>query len=215
VLLLATSANVNPSAPDQPAVAAPPAFAVPPTSVTYNLPDITPAARKQRPASRAERVTTRRATAHRVRHRPVVKAAKRKPAARAATRTHRATTHRIRHRAVPVRAGRAGTVVGFAYDQVHKRYKYGSAGPDTWDCSGLTAGAYARIGVRLPHKAAGQARRGHRIPRSAARPGDLVAWGSGHVGIYVGRGRVVHAPGAGRRVTVARVWGTPAFRRLG
>lgn len=209
-LLLVTSATVNTSTTTALPAHAAPAAAAPPGS-TFALPNIAPEARRQRPASRAARVTV-----HRVRHR--LKAATRhKPAARARhvrRATHHAhTTPRPAHRA-PGAAGRLGSVAAFGYEQVGKPYEFGSSGPNSWDCSGLTEAAYAGIGVSLPHKASGQARRGTRIPRSVARPGDLVAWGSRHVGIYVGRGRVVHAPGRGRHVTVARIWGSPTFRRL-
>jgi cell wall-associated NlpC family hydrolase len=85
------------------------------------------------------------------------------------------------------------------------------------DCSGLTLRAYGRIGVSLPHKAARQDEHGRRISRSAARPGDLVFWGGDnayHVAVYVGRGRVIHAPGRGRHVQVSGIWGSPYFVRI-
>lgn len=213
-LVLAASATTIPAAPpDTAAAQPPPAVFRPPAGFTFEVPPTTPAAREKRPASRTQRATRR--PAHRHAGKPLTK---RKPkleraAARRAIPDRARTVHRVVRRAVPAGRGLAA-VAGFAYRQVGDRYVHGAAGPDAWDCSGLTAGAYARIGVRLPHRAAAQARRGQRVSRSAARPGDLVVW-PGHVGIYIGAGRVVHAPGSGRRVKTARVWGAPTFRRIG
>ena len=65
--------------------------------------------------------------------------------------------------------------------------------------------AYAAAGVSLPHSAAAQARMGKYVPLNALKPGDLVFFGRpiSHVGIYLGGGRMVHAPRTGSRVKVA------------
>ncbi len=114
--------------------------------------------------------------------------------------------------------GRAGRVLAFARAQLGDPYRFGSTGPDSWDCSGLTRSAYARAGIRLPRQAADQSARGVAVSRSRARPGDLVLWGrvgsAHHVGIYLGRGRVLHSPKPGDTVRVSRLWGRPQFRRL-
>ena len=83
-------------------------------------------------------------------------------------------------------------VVAFALSQVGKRYVRGGAGRGGLDCSGFTKRAYARAGLRLPHSSGAQAARSRRISRAHARPGDLVV-GSGHVGIYMGRGMMIDA----------------------
>ena len=83
-------------------------------------------------------------------------------------------------------------VVAYARAQVGKPYRRGGAGPDAFDCSGLTMRAYARVGFRLPHSSGGQAARAKTISRAQARPGDLVV-GPGHVGIYLGGGMMVDA----------------------
>ena len=88
--------------------------------------------------------------------------------------------------------GRFGGAVAYAYAQLGSRYVHGGAGRRQFDCSGLMMRAYARAGLRLPHSSAGQAARARPIPRSRARPGDLVV-GSGHVGIYVGGGYMIDA----------------------
>lgn len=103
-------------------------------------------------------------------------------------------------------------MVAYARTQLGRPYSYGRL-----DCSGLTMRSYARAGVALPHKAARQDERGRRVPRRIARAGDLVFWGGDnayHVAIYLGRGRVIHAPKPGDRVKVSRLWGYPSFVRV-
>jgi cell wall-associated NlpC family hydrolase len=82
-------------------------------------------------------------------------------------------------------------------------YRYGGSSPSGFDCSGLVAYVYGRLGVRLPHNAAAQYGYGRPVDRSRLRPGDLVFFhGLGHVGLYIGRGRIIHAPQSGERVEI-------------
>lgn len=104
-----------------------------------------------------------------------------------------------------VRPTQGNPVVRFAESQLGRPYVRGGTGRGGWDCSGLTRAAYARVGKRMPHKAARQ--HGRTVGRGQARPGDLVKWGDYHVGIYVGGGRVIHAPKPGDRVKRAALWG--------
>ncbi|HEY0696363.1 MAG TPA: NlpC/P60 family protein, partial [Micromonospora sp.] len=92
--------------------------------------------------------------------------------------------------------------VRFAYAQVGKPYRWGAEGPDSFDCSGLTSAAWAVAGVRLPHNAARQWGVVTRISRAERRPGDLIFYyrDIGHVAIYVGQGKMIHAPRPGERV---------------
>ena len=94
-------------------------------------------------------------------------------------------------------------------------YRYGSAGPHRFDCSGLTRWVYARLGKSLPHSAAAQAAKVKRIKRSHARPGDLVFFydrGSVyHVAIFAGHGRVWHAPYSGTHVRREHIWTSHVF----
>lgn len=102
-------------------------------------------------------------------------------------------------------SGRAGTALKYALKQIGDRYVFGSAGLVTWDCSGLTMRAYQAAGVSLPHSSAAQSRMGKKVSLNALRPGDLLFFGRpvSHVGIYLGGGRMVHAPRSGSRVKVA------------
>jgi cell wall-associated NlpC family hydrolase len=116
----------------------------------------------------------------------------------------------------PVTSSKADRAVAFALAQVGKWYAWGTAGPSTYDCSGLAMAAYASIGIRLPHNAAAQTGYGWRVSRSELRAGDLVFPYSslGHVVIYVGNGQIVEAPHSGARVTVRPLYGFYTARRL-
>lgn len=102
-----------------------------------------------------------------------------------------------------------------ALRKVRAPYRWGGTGPSAFDCSGLIGWAYERAGHRLGVRTSQQMRSlGVRVRRASLRRGDLVyTWdrGFGHVGIYVGGGRYVHAPGRGRRVQVAPVPGGGGF----
>ncbi len=106
---------------------------------------------------------------------------------------------------LPLPDARAGKAIKFALAQLGDRYVWGASGPDGWDCSGLTMTAWGKAGVSLPHSSAQQYSSGRKIPRSALEPGDLVYFYSpiSHVGIYLGNGRMVHAPNPSRRVEIA------------
>ncbi|WP_173745304.1 NlpC/P60 family protein [Actinoplanes sp. TFC3] len=102
---------------------------------------------------------------------------------------------------VPSIAGSAGKAVSFAYGAIGLMYEYGSGGPNTYDCSGLTSAAWAAAGKSLPHNAAAQYSATKRVSRGALQPGDLVFYRSlGHVGIYVGGGMIIDASHAGAPV---------------
>ncbi len=102
-------------------------------------------------------------------------------------------------------SGRSGAALKFALKQIGDRYVFGAAGLTYWDCSGLTMRSFQAAGVSLPHSSAAQYRYGKAVPRSQLRPGDLVFFGRpiSHVGIYLGGGKMVHAPRSGSRVKVA------------
>jgi len=102
-------------------------------------------------------------------------------------------------------SGRAGAALQFALKQIGDRYVFGAAGMTYWDCSGLTMRAFQAAGVSLPHSARAQYGYGKFVNRANLMPGDLVFFGRpiSHVGIYLGGGRMVHAPRSGSRVKVA------------
>ncbi|MEY3752288.1 MAG: peptidoglycan endopeptidase [Actinobacteria bacterium] len=101
-------------------------------------------------------------------------------------------------------SGRAGIAIKYALKQIGDRYVFGSAGLVTWDCSGLTMRAYQAAGVSLPHSSAAQSRLGKQVSIKSLKPGDLLFYGRpvSHVGMYIGGGKMVHAPRSGSRVKI-------------
>ena len=101
--------------------------------------------------------------------------------------------------------GRAGIALKFALKQIGDKYVFGADGMVYWDCSGLTMRAFEAAGVSLPHSSAAQSRMGKSVPFNKKQPGDLLFFGRpvSHVAIYLGGGRMVHAPRSGSRVKVA------------
>jgi hypothetical protein len=112
------------------------------------------------------------------------------------------------------------TALRFALDQVGDPYVWAAAGPDRWDCSGLTMAAWAAAGRSLPHYSAAQYLASTPLTEDRLRPGDLVFWAGGsrptaifHVALYLGGGQVVHAlrPGTRVRVEAMRAWAEPDY----
>jgi cell wall-associated NlpC family hydrolase len=103
----------------------------------------------------------------------------------------------------PERISIAARAVAIARSQLGAPYRWGGASPAGFDCSGLVMWVYRRLGVSLPHNAAALYGVGRSVPRRALRPGDLLFFhGLGHVGLYIGRGRMIHAPQSGRTVEI-------------
>ncbi len=108
----------------------------------------------------------------------------------------------------PAPNGRAAAAVAFAKAQVGKGYVYATSGPSTFDCSGLTAAAWAAAGVGLAHYSGAQYQETIRIGPGDLQPGDLVFYGPGganHVEIYIGGGMVVSAANPAEGVITAGV----------
>jgi len=95
-------------------------------------------------------------------------------------------------------------------------YRWGGESPESgFDCSGLVRWAYLHVGVELPHSSYALYELGRRVSASRLEPGDLLFFeGLGHVGLYLGRGRMVHAPQTGRHVEVVRLGGSGYGGRL-
>ncbi|MEW1721172.1 NlpC/P60 family protein [Streptomyces sp. NPDC093109] len=107
----------------------------------------------------------------------------------------------------PAPNARAAAAVAFAYGAIGKPYVWGSTGPGSFDCSGLTQAAWRAAGVSLPRTTYTQINAGQRVSRDRLAPGDLVFFFSGvsHVGIYVGGGQMIHAPRPGSAVKLAPI----------
>ena len=108
---------------------------------------------------------------------------------------------------------RGSKALKYALMQVGDVYVWAAAGPTRWDCSGLTMRAFQQSGVSLPHSSRAQIRYGKSISSRSLKPGDLVFFGKpiSHVAMYMGGGKMVHAPRPGKRVEVTSF--TMAFGR--
>jgi cell wall-associated NlpC family hydrolase len=113
--------------------------------------------------------------------------------------------------------GKASIAINWACHQIGKPYRWAAAGPNSYDCSGLTMMAWKQAGISLPHQSAEQRSMIPAVSESNLRPGDLIFYFSPvhHVSIYVGNGWVVNAPRAGDHVRMARVhdWPVTSYGR--
>jgi cell wall-associated NlpC family hydrolase len=103
---------------------------------------------------------------------------------------------------------RGDVAVAEARRHLGKPYRWGGAGPSSFDCSGLTMVAWRAAGVSLPHSSRMQYSVTARVAVSALQPGDLVFYGSPihHVGMYVGGGQMIEAPRTGLNVRYASIY---------
>jgi cell wall-associated NlpC family hydrolase len=109
-------------------------------------------------------------------------------------------------------SSKGAQALAFAKSQLGKPYRYASAGPNSYDCSGLTSAAWAKAGVSLPRTSQSQIGVGRSVSKSELQPGDLVFYyGSSpsHVALYAGNGQIVHAPRPGKSVEYASLDSMP------
>jgi cell wall-associated NlpC family hydrolase len=101
---------------------------------------------------------------------------------------------------------RGSIALKYALQQVGDVYVWAASGPTRWDCSGLTMRAFRQAKVSLPHSSRVQIRYGKSVSSGSLKPGDLVFFGKpiSHVAIYMGGGKMVHAPRPGKRVEVTK-----------
>jgi peptidoglycan DL-endopeptidase CwlO len=105
-------------------------------------------------------------------------------------------------------SGRAAVAVQAALSKIGAPYVYGTAGPNTFDCSGFTSWAWAQAGVSLSRSSREQAAQGTRVSVSQLQPGDILFYDSpvSHVAMYIGNGMVVHASNPRTDVTTAPMY---------
>jgi cell wall-associated NlpC family hydrolase len=164
-----------------------------------------------------------KAAAEAARQAALAAAARQSAAAASSAPTHSvsAPTHSV---SAPTHSASAAAdpaaAVAYARAQLGRPYVWGAAGPDAFDCSGLTMRAWEQGGVELPHFAADQYAGSTPLSYSQLSPGDLVFWSHDgtaqdiyHVAIYIGDDQMIEAPHTGAVVKVASLWimGTPNF----
>ncbi|MFI1398895.1 NlpC/P60 family protein [Streptomyces sp. NPDC020681] len=108
---------------------------------------------------------------------------------------------------------KADKVLAFARDQIGKPYVWGATGPSSYDCSGLTQAAWKAAGVDLPRTTWDQVKVGTRVETKDLIPGDLVFFYDdiSHVGIYIGDGKMIHAPKPGTNVREESIYYMPIY----
>jgi cell wall-associated NlpC family hydrolase len=113
-------------------------------------------------------------------------------------------------------------VVRSAMAMMGTPYRYGGATPSGFDCSGLVVYSYKKAGVSVPRTSGEQYHKAQPVPVNAARPGDLVFFGTdrivSHVGIYLGEDEFIHAPEAGQNVKISSIrddWYRAHFAGIG
>jgi peptidoglycan DL-endopeptidase CwlO len=102
----------------------------------------------------------------------------------------------------PSGGSKGARALAYARAQLGDPYRYAAAGPDAFDCSGLTSAAWKSVGVSLPRSSRSQFSAGSPVSKSNLQPGDLVFFYSpiSHVALYAGNGQIIHAPRPGKSV---------------
>ncbi len=108
---------------------------------------------------------------------------------------------------------KAEKALAFARAQIGKPYVWGATGPSSYDCSGLTQAAWKAAGVDLPRTTWDQVKVGQRVATKDLQPGDLVFFYDdiSHVGMYIGGGKMIHAPKPGAYVREESIYYMPIY----
>lgn len=105
-------------------------------------------------------------------------------------------------------------VIEYAMAQIGDPYRWATAGPNSFDCSGLLKAAFSRVGVRLPHYTGDIIQLGTRVPRGELVRGDVVFPAQHHVGIYLGNNQFIHASSSKGGVVIGKLYAFYAARRI-
>ncbi len=113
--------------------------------------------------------------------------------------------------AAPTRAAVRLSAMNTALAKLGSPYRYGAAGPNAFDCSGLVKWSFAQAGIVLPRTSLAQSTVGTPVAKADLQPGDLVFFYTpvSHVAIYIGGGQVVHASTSSSPVKISNLSGMP------
>ena len=112
-------------------------------------------------------------------------------------------------------SSKSSKIITLAKKQLGKKYVWAKSGPSSFDCSGFTSYVFRNAaGVSLPRTTYEQINVGTPVAYSDLQPGDLVFPHTGHVGIYVGNGQMIHAPSTGDVIKVSSVYKFYTARRV-
>lgn len=110
---------------------------------------------------------------------------------------------------------KAQLIIDEANKHLGKAYVYGATGPNTFDCSGFTQYVYKQaVGIDISRTTYTQINQGIVVSQSNLQLGDLVFTSAGHVGIYIGNNKIIHAPQTGDVVKTSTIWSFYAARRI-
>lgn len=112
-------------------------------------------------------------------------------------------------------SAKGSEIVAFAKKYLGSKYVYGGSSPSGFDCSGFTSYVYKNFGYSLTRTSSGQSSQGKAVSKSELQPGDLVCFSKssgskkiGHVGIYIGEGKFIHAANARKGVIISNLTGS-------
>lgn len=102
-------------------------------------------------------------------------------------------------------------ITKIAKSKLGKKYKWGGTGPYTYDCSGFTKAVFAKNGIKIPRVSKKQAKIGKKVSKSHLKKGDLIFFNDkkssrvSHVGIYLGKGKFIHASRFHKRIVISKL----------
>ena len=112
-------------------------------------------------------------------------------------------------------SAKGSEIVAFAKKYLGSKYVYGGSSPSGFDCSGFTSYVYKNFGYSLTRTSSGQSSQGKAVSKSELQLGDLVCFSKssgskkiGHVGIYIGGGKFIHAANARKGVIISNLTGS-------
>ena len=105
-------------------------------------------------------------------------------------------------------------IISYAKNFIGVPYVFGGSTPNGFDCSGLVQYVYKHFGINISRTTKTQINEGIEVGKNELQLGDLVFPNSGHVTLYIGNGKVLHAPQPGEKVKISNLWSFWRARRI-